>query len=58
MIILSSEGCFWDVTIFDSKLMVTEYEVYLGKMTSSLKLVEQFINFVDRFLSLIVTLFN
>ena len=29
MTIPSSEGCFWNVTISDSKLMITRSEVYL-----------------------------
>ena len=39
-----SEGCFWNVTIFDSELMITRFEVYLLEISSTLKLVKHVIN--------------
>lgn len=44
MIIQSSEGCFRNVTISDSNVIITRSEVYLGEMSRTLKLVKQVIN--------------
>ena len=52
MTIPSSEGNFWNVTVFDSELMIIRYEVYLPEMSSTLKLVKHVINPGDRILIL------
>ena len=52
MTIPTSKGCFLNVTISDSELMITRSEVYLSEMTSTLKLVKQVINPEDGILIL------
>ena len=54
----SSEDYFQNVTISDSKIMITLFEVYLREMASTLKLVKQVINPGIGYLFLIVTLFK
>ena len=48
----NSKGSFWNVTISDSKLMITRSEVYHSEISSTLKLVKQVINPGDRILIL------
>lgn len=38
------EGCLWNLTIFYFELTIAGSKVYLGKSTSTLKLVKQVIN--------------
>ncbi|KAK4716441.1 hypothetical protein R3W88_014779 [Solanum pinnatisectum] len=52
MTISSSENCLQNVIISDSELMIARFEVYLRKVTSTLKLVEQVINPRDRIIVL------
>ena len=52
MTIPSSKGCFQNVTISDSKLMITLYDFYLRQMDHTLKLVKQVINLGDGILIL------
>ena len=52
MTIPTSEGCFQNVTISDSKMLITQSEVYLLDITSILKLVKQVINPSDGILIL------
>ena len=52
MTIASFEGCFQNVTISDSELMITQSKVYLCEMANTLKLVKQAINLGDEILIL------